>query len=146
MYLGVQFVFSTTALHFLLEWIRRLYLIALWSLGFLIPYLDFSCENCLEPLRFFSSSGKWRPLFLKLSRKIRKTFLCDHCKWGHLDNVDQLIGLQNNNNTLKDSWLWANPYLVNEHWTVHYQSLYCNNHLPIYHENVIYCFHFLFII
>ena len=40
-YLCVQFVFSTAALHFLIRWISRL--IALWSKGVYIPSLHFLC-------------------------------------------------------------------------------------------------------
>ena len=63
-YLCMQFVFSATALHFLVRWISRL--IALWSKGVYIPSLHFFCENNPEPWPVFSRSsiGKWRPLFL----------------------------------------------------------------------------------
>ena len=40
-YLCMQFVFSATALHFLVRWISRL--IALWSKGVYIPSLHFLC-------------------------------------------------------------------------------------------------------
>ena len=53
-----QFVFSASALHFLVRWISRL--IALWSKGVYIPSLHFFCENNPEPWPvFFSSIGKW---------------------------------------------------------------------------------------
>ena len=63
-YLCIQFVFSATALHFLVRWISRL--IALWSKGVYNPSLHFFfCEKNPEPWSvFFSSIGKWRPLFL----------------------------------------------------------------------------------
>ena len=50
-YLCVQFVFSATALHFLVRWISRL--IALWSKGVYIPSLHFFCENNPEPWPVF---------------------------------------------------------------------------------------------
>ena len=62
-YLCIQFVFSATALPFLVRWISRS--IALWSKGAYIPSLHFFCEKNPEPWPvFFSSIGKWRPLFL----------------------------------------------------------------------------------
>ena len=51
-YLCVQFVFSATALHFLVRWISRL--IALWSKGIYIPSLHFFCESNPEPWPVFS--------------------------------------------------------------------------------------------
>ena len=51
-YLCVQFVFSTAALHVLVRWISRL--IALWSKGVYIPSLHFFCENNPEPWPVFS--------------------------------------------------------------------------------------------
>ena len=50
-YLCIQFVFSATALHFLVRWISRL--IALWSKGVYIPSLHFFCENNPEPWPVF---------------------------------------------------------------------------------------------
>ena len=46
-YLCIQFVFSATALPFLVRWISRL--IALWSKGAYIPSLHFFCEKNPEP-------------------------------------------------------------------------------------------------
>ena len=58
-YLCIQFVFSAAALHFLVRWI------ALWSKDVYIRSLHFFCENQPEPWPvFFSSIGRWRPLFL----------------------------------------------------------------------------------
>ena len=47
-----QFVFSASALHFLVRWISRL--IALWSKGVYIPSLHFFSENNHEPWPAFS--------------------------------------------------------------------------------------------
>ena len=55
-----QFVFSASALHFLVRWISRL--IALWSKGVYIPSLHFLWPWTLTS--FFFVIGKWRPLFL----------------------------------------------------------------------------------
>ena len=51
-YLCVQFVFSTAALHVLVRWISRL--IALWSKGVYILSLHFFCDNNSEPWPVFS--------------------------------------------------------------------------------------------
>ena len=61
-YLCVQFVFSEAALHFLVRWISRL--IALWSKGVNCSLLAFLFwEQPWTLTSFFSSTGKWRPLF-----------------------------------------------------------------------------------
>ena len=103
-YLCVQFVFSATALHFLVRWISRL--IALWSKGVYIPSLHFFSENNHEPWPVFS-----RPLanedlfFLTIMRSYTSENNCSG-QWrcqstGRMYKINRLAWL---------SFLWLNSF------------------------------------
>ena len=99
-----QFVFSASALHFLVRWISRL--IALWSKGVYIPSLHFFSENNHEPWPAFS-----RPLanedlfFLTIMRSYTSENNCSG-QWrrkstGHMYNINGLAWL---------SFLWLTSF------------------------------------
>ena len=99
-----QFVFSASALHFLVRWISRL--IALWSKGVYIPSLHFVSENNHDPWPVFS-----RPLanedlfFLTIMRSYTSENNCSG-QWrcqstGHIYKINRLAWL---------SFLWLTSF------------------------------------
>ena len=96
-YLCIQFVFSATALHFLVRWIRRL--IALWSKGVYISSLHPFCENNPEPWPvFFFVNWQMKTSF---SITIMGSYTSENncsCQWrrestGHMYDINGLACL-----------------------------------------------------